>query len=283
MAQRGLIDSPGSPAVNSDVIDACLHRLRRSLQWRSDVDDILAEMEDHLQEAVSRLVDRGMDPGDAAAMALASFGEPDSVARSFARTPSGGIAVPTRLTRRAGAVAHAAAGMWILAAMLTPLATDFVVPWQQSYYLVWSASVVLAALATTVAVSGLLVRSAAGLRWAGPSLGLLILGTGAFIVGTWLWQLGAGLLALGALLALARARAAGLRLSTLDWLVVGPPVGAVAQIVVDRLDGGVMNAALAGVLGFGIAAVANAAALVRLGWWLRSETPADLDDAQIAA
>ena len=40
-----------------DLIDSYLGELRRSLRTRPDVDDVVAEVQDHLREAADRLQD----------------------------------------------------------------------------------------------------------------------------------------------------------------------------------------------------------------------------------
>ena len=272
MAEHGLTATTGA-----DAIGDCLRDLRRALRWRSDVDDLMAELEDHLRETAERLVDRGADPHAAPGLAVQRLGDRDRVARSFADNPSGRLAVPTRLTRAAGSVALLAAGLWVLAGLLSPLATDLFVPWSEDRYLLFSGAVVLAALATLIAVSGLLVRAGAGPRHAAAAVVVLATGVAAFFVATWLWQIGAALTAFGAMLALSRARAHRLRPPGLVGLVVGAPLSVVAYLL-DRFDTGPADGAVASLAGFLLVALAHVLALGRLGSWLRAETAVDVDE-----
>jgi hypothetical protein len=84
------------------------------------------------------------------------------------------------------------ADLWFCAAIASPIGTDFVEPWNPTYYAWWSGTVIFAALATTVALSGLLERAAARRILIGLAAGVLSLGVAGLGVGTWLWQLGIG-------------------------------------------------------------------------------------------
>lgn len=88
-----------------DLIDVYLDELRRHLRRRRDVDDVLAEVEDHLREVVTGHVGSGMDPRTAERHALGQFGSAELVSRAFAATMRGGIAMPTMVTRLAGLAA----------------------------------------------------------------------------------------------------------------------------------------------------------------------------------
>lgn len=68
---------------------------------------ILAEIDDHLSEATESLVERGISRADAEREAIQRFGDPELVAVTFAR--SRGMGMPTMTTRSSG-----------LAAMLLP-------------------------------------------------------------------------------------------------------------------------------------------------------------------
>ncbi len=91
--------------MDHDLIDGYLMELRRALRWRADLDDVCAEVEDHLRENAERLVATGVAPAEAQRRTLECFGDLGMVARSFAATPSGGLAVPTTFTRRSGRIA----------------------------------------------------------------------------------------------------------------------------------------------------------------------------------
>lgn len=99
------------------LIEAYLGELRDSVARLRDVDDIVDEANDHLLEAVDRLVAAGRSRADAEREALARFGSASLVARVFVKEQRKGAAVSTTLTRRAGLAAIAtpillAIGAW---------------------------------------------------------------------------------------------------------------------------------------------------------------------------
>jgi hypothetical protein len=61
---------------------------------------IEAELRDHLEQAVARMRDRGLDDREAEARAIEQLGSPRQVARAFAH--SKGVGVPTRFTKWSG-------------------------------------------------------------------------------------------------------------------------------------------------------------------------------------
>lgn len=78
----------GEAGPGTDLVDRYLDRLLMELRGRApQVRRILAEVEDHLRDAVEAGVAEGLSPVDAEARALARFGSPATVARRFARTP----------------------------------------------------------------------------------------------------------------------------------------------------------------------------------------------------
>jgi hypothetical protein len=98
--------------AGTDLIAGYLAELRRDLRRRRDVDDVVAEFEDHLREVVAWHVERGMDASMAQRHALGQFGTSTLVARAFAQQDHGrGIAMPTSTTRRSGL-------LWLLTALL---------------------------------------------------------------------------------------------------------------------------------------------------------------------
>jgi hypothetical protein len=93
------------------MIDDYLTDLRRRLRGVADVEDVLAEVDDHLQAAAADLVtSRHLDPDLAEQRAVSDYGSPAEVAVGFRRGARQGGAIPTRFTRLSG-----------LAAMATPL------------------------------------------------------------------------------------------------------------------------------------------------------------------
>ena len=84
------------------LIDGYVDTLRTRVRWRRDVDDLVAEVEDHLYSTVERFEARGTDSQLAQRKTLDRFGDPDLMADSFASTPRGVISVPTKFTKTAG-------------------------------------------------------------------------------------------------------------------------------------------------------------------------------------
>jgi hypothetical protein len=96
--------------ADDGVIAAYLRELRFSVAQLADADDIVAESEDHLLEAVERLVADGRSHAEAESEALARFGSAALISKVCLSEAKRGAAVPTTKTRLAG-----------LAAMLAPV------------------------------------------------------------------------------------------------------------------------------------------------------------------
>ncbi|MBI4882919.1 MAG: hypothetical protein HY826_02555 [Actinobacteria bacterium] len=96
------------------LIAAYLTELRYSTSKLPDLDDIVAEVEDHLLMTVAANIARGQTPAEAEAEALARFGSAELVARVFIEQEKRGGAVSTTLTRRAGFAAMLAPPMMLV-------------------------------------------------------------------------------------------------------------------------------------------------------------------------
>lgn len=271
-----------------DLIAGYLGVLGRSLRWRPDAEDLVAEAEDHLRETTYRLVLAGADPQAAQQHALDRFGEAAPVARSFAMTSSGGIAMPTETTRAAGTAGLVAAGMWVLVAVGGVLSTFFLVTSSLGAYLVWVAAALLAAAASALTLAGALLRSG-GLRgwWPGITLFVTVSAVALAGIASWAWPYWGGLLALAALLTVLRLRSGGLSAGSgpagLDWLLVAAwPVGIGVFSLLGTLRVGLPDEygdyPVAWVSGLSVGAALFAAGLVRLGRGLRTEWPAELPE-----
>jgi hypothetical protein len=264
------------------VIDAYVARLRASLRWRPDAEDLADEAEDHLRETAARLVREGLDPDEAAARAVARFGDSTEIAHAFATTPSGGTAMPTSVTRTCGTVGVAAALCWLLAALVPVFGLTERFTWSDlAVYLAFMALAALAAAMTTVVVTGLLVRSGGlgGVVAAAVLLGALA-ATVSILGVTWAWPIG-GLVFAATFAGLVwRLRSTHTRSAATDWLAVAAwPVGVVVFVALTRLEVGPLDEygdrPVAYAVGFATGALLFAAALLRLGTWARSEVPAD--------
>lgn len=164
------------------LINAYLLGLRRRLAWRPDVDEVMAELEDHLLSSIEQLIEGGTGIESAQQLALDRFGDANTVATTFAATSGGGLAMPTTFTRRAGVAALVAAGLWAVFAA-TWLIEDFTNPSQQSFggasralNLLAMVSLMAAGALTAVLVIGL-NRRHGGLGPLG-AIGLVFVGLG---------------------------------------------------------------------------------------------------------
>ena len=77
--------------ANYALIDGYLESMRSSIRWRRDLDDVIAEIDDHLISATERIEARGANRLDAQRRTLDQFGDPKVLAVAFASTPTGGI------------------------------------------------------------------------------------------------------------------------------------------------------------------------------------------------
>ncbi len=59
------------------LIDGYLDAFRTQVRWRRDVEDLVAEVGDHLYSTVERFEARGTDPRLAQRQTLDRFGDPD--------------------------------------------------------------------------------------------------------------------------------------------------------------------------------------------------------------
>jgi hypothetical protein len=273
-----------------DLIGDYRSALRRRLTGRSNVDDIVDEVEDHLRSAVEKLVRLGNDPDTAQRLTLERFGDPVLVAHAFATTASGGLSMPTRFTRTAGYVAIVAAVAWIAAGAFTVIGqTSLVTEFSELKYFAWASLILVAAIATLVAFLGLLRRAGTAGDWP-ARFATLILAAGVFtiVAFAWFWPAGAALLTLGSLLVVRRARAAALPLDAWSWLLVlAFPVGIGLFLGLWLLRTGPVdeygNYPLAFVSGTIVGAVLFAVALARVGRWLAREVPLDGVDGMVGA
>lgn len=269
--------------ADHDLIARHLAELRRSLRWHPDADGILDEAADHLHEAAERLRRGGADATTAQALAVARFGHGDEVARSFATTASGGLAMPTPLTRTTGTIGLLAAAGWLAAAAaLLVRGADALASWDLLTYLVVAGLTTVSAALSLLVLCGLLDRSG-GLRGA---LALATVGVGlvaAVALGalTWAWPLGGVALGVAAGLTVWRLRSTGTRSARLDWVAAAAwPVGVGVVALLSWMEMGPVDEYgdhwVASTAGFVTGAVLFAVALGRFGLWLRSEEPADL-------
>ena len=179
------------------LIDSYLETFRKSVEWRPDADDVVAEAADHLFVAVERGMAVGLDSTAAQRSSLHRFGEPRLVSGAFASTASGGVAVPTQFTKKAGLIGMIGAGLLLLFGVVSivqqvPLlerngmTPDEFLP---ALILTWVASIgAFAAIA--ILTWGLIERHGGALgNWG--KIGI-VLAIGAAVVMTSPWMIGVG-------------------------------------------------------------------------------------------
>jgi hypothetical protein len=281
--------------ANYALIDGYLDSLRTSVRWRRDLDDLVAELEDHLYSAVEHFVARGTEPELAQQRTLERFGDPDLLATAFASTPKGGLAVPTQFTKTTGIVALISAAAWLIALVgiwissLFPDATgvdpdQFVANGQT-----------IAFIGATGALFGagvLMVVTMVGLQQRHGGLGLLgIIGIGvtglgvitllaAWAFGLWVTVIGIGTLVFG--VAMLR-RDVAPRVWTVVW-GAGMAAGAVIWGLLRWFEVGIAdewgNFVIADAAGVLVGVIAMAIGLAGIGNWLRNEEPVDIEPAE---
>jgi hypothetical protein len=270
--------------ADSDLISGYVTALRTSLRSRPDADDLASEVDDHLRCAAVRLQAGGVDPLSAQREVLARFGDPTLVARSFATTASGGIAMPTRLTRTAGTFAMVAAVAW-LAVVPAALIGAGSAEWEVHYFTL-ALTALLASVCTTVALFGLLRRAGSAGVLAAVALTLMILGTLVLGVVTWAWIVGVGFVTIASVITVREMQRA--RVGTLlgrVLIVAAWPIGVAVAVTLEALRVGPIDyygdAYLGQLIGLATGAVLYAAGVFVSGRWLRSE--ASIDQADVMA
>jgi hypothetical protein len=264
------------------LIDGYLDTMRTEIRWRRDLDEIVSEMEDHLYSTVEGLLASGVESRAAQRATLDRFGEPDVLKAVYASTPTGGIAVPTKNTIRAGTLALASAALWFAAAAIIFFTTFRNDDEWQAAYLVFSIAVLAAGVLGLLAAIG--VSKRLGGLGATGMIGLVITGLGVvasiltWAVYFWMTLQGIGLLVLG--IAILRSGIAP-KWSTM-FVSSGFLVGIITWIVADAAGLGGLdewgNYQEAVWLSLIVGAVIVAIGMIGWGIWLRNEEPVDIDD-----
>ncbi len=270
------------------LIDGYLEAMRSRIRWRSDLDDLVAEMEDHLYSTTEGLCARGFDHVAAQRATLDRFGDPAVLQAAYASNHRGGIAMPTAFTQQAGRLALAAAGLWIVATVLVAISTWFDPDGWLPLYLAIAGTVTIAGTFGIVALVGLGNRlggfGAVGL------VGIVIAGLGVlasfvltWAVPFWMPMQGVGLL----LVALAARRST--EVPQLGLLAVGSAflLGTIGFAVGTMTEIGWRDQwgdyPVAWFAGAGIGMVVLALGLALVGRWLAGEEPADVGPNPITA
>lgn len=266
-----------------ELIEAYLVGLRRRLAWRPDLDDVLAEAEDHLLSAIERLIADGAADEPAQQEVLGRFGDSTTVAAAFAATSRGGLAMPTKFTKWSGVAAMIAAGMWITSAALW-LIDELLTPSDDALGNLKLATLISAAALTVVVVVGM-NRRHGGLGALG-TIGLALVGVGVAATLMYWFVMGWGvLLAAGMLLVALAVHSRGLA-PTAATAAFGAAwtVGVIAWSVLRILEVGTRDRwgdyPIVSPIAIAVGVVILAPGLIGLGRWLSSETPVDLDSPE---
>jgi hypothetical protein len=275
------------------MIDGYLDTMRTEIRWRRDLDDVVVEMEDHLYSTVEGMLATGLEPEAAQRETLERFGEPKLLAALYASSNSGGIAVPTRTTIRAGTLALAAAALWLVAVAVNWFDTVRDSGGDDSDWYVWY--IVWTALVGAAGVLGVFVMIALGKRHGGfgaaglialviTSLGVLFSIGVAWASPAWMAVIGIGYLITGI-----KVWIGGLAPKASTALFsMGMLLGVGAFIVADALKIGTPDSygdyPVSWIVGHAVGFGLTALGLIGLGLWLKNEQPADvMSDTPITA
>lgn len=278
------------------LIDGYLETVRVRSR-RHDVDDVLAELEDHLYSTVESLIVAGIDPGLAERQTLERFGDLDLMADSFASPIRGGPAVPTRFTKRAGTLSVVGALLWLITvgswwlAGLSP-------PWGEVeydslntvsgvLYAIGAASLLAAVLLTFVTVLAL-SRRHGGLGPAGQ-VGVVFCALAVIAAfAAWVFIGWGSLLLAGTILTAIALVKRGIapHLPTLAF-GVSMLAGGITAVLLRAVDGSLSSGWVGlwgdqwipDLIGITVAAVLIGIGHLGIGTWLRSEVPVDADIA----
>ena len=268
-----------------DLIGAYVSHFRDSLAWRSDIDDLSSEVEDHLRCAAQNLEKRGDDPASAQRAVLARFGDANVVAVAFATSSSGGIAMPTRFTHTSGTFAFISAAFWLVAVPLVLLVNTDTTADASPRYVALSLVLFVASGCTAVTLLGLLRRSGAGSgAFTTVVTGLAVLATAILGIVVWLWVIAVALLAIAATATVIRLRGTGVAVGRGGLLLSAAwPVGVAVALISEPLRLGPVDSYgdhyLGQLVGFSVGAILFAAGLAITGRWLRSEEIVDVPEA----
>lgn len=272
--------------ADSDLIAGYVTALRTSLRSHPDVDDLVSEVDDHLRCAAIRLQARGIDPVTAHRDVLARFGDATLVANAFATTDSGGTAMPTRLTRTAGAFALVASIAWVAVAPAALIGADS--PSWEVHYFTLALTAFAASTCTTVALFGMLRRAGSAGLIAAVAMTLAILGTLLLGIVTWAWLLGVGFLTIASALAVREMHRARIGTTLGSVLLVAAwPIGVAMAIALEQIQvvpiDSYGDVYLGQLIGLATGGILYAAGLFTCGRWLRGEAAVDESDAMATA
>jgi hypothetical protein len=277
------------------LIDGYLESVRSSIRWCRDLDDVIAEIEDHLLSATERFEARGTERMAAQQRTLDQFGDPKVLAVAFASTPTGGITVPTTFTNSAGLFGIVSSVLWIIGLIAIAISaglpdatgvdpTQFVANGQTLFFMLGSMSLLVAGALMIVAMIGVYRRHGSLGILGVAGLGITGLGVATLLV-AWAFALWMTLVGLGVLvfaIALLR-RDLAPRFSTVLW-GGGMALGAFTWYVLRWMEVGEPDQwgdyPLAVAFALPIGVVIMAIGLAGIGRWLRGEQPVDLASSE---
>ena len=271
------------------LIDAYIHGLRRRLLWCPDVDDLIAEAEDHLVSAMERLKADDADDISIQQAVLGQFGDSTTVATAFAATSTGGLAMPTRFTRRAGVAAIVAAVLWTAFAAMWLIDEIFDLSDRANQITSFGGlfSLIGATALTVVVVVGL-NRRHGGLGPLG-TIGLILIGFSVVAALLFWFVMGWGLLlAIGMLLVAVAVNARRLAPTAataafgVAWLV-GVSTWSVLRLMEIGTRDRWGDYPLVSPIAITVGVVILVPGLIGLGLWLSKEVPADVDSPESLA
>lgn len=270
------------------LIDGYLATMRSRIRWRADLDDLVAEMEDHLYSTTEGMCARGFDGLDAQRATLERFGDPDLVQTAYASTQRGGLAMPTAFTNQAGKLAIAAAGAWLVAVAIVAVSTWFDPDGWLPLYLAAVAAVSLGGGFGLVAIIG--VSNRIGGTGVIGLTGLIIVGVGvvASFVVTWAIPLWMALEGAGMLLFAFAARRSN-EVPPLGLIAVGSAflLGTITFTLANMAEIGWRDQwgdhPVAWFSGAAVGAIVMALGLFVIGRWLVGEEPVEVDAPPLAA
>ncbi|MCH7584287.1 MAG: hypothetical protein IH941_03900 [Acidobacteria bacterium] len=174
------------------LIDQYLGELAREVRWIRNAEDIIEEVADHLLEAAAAFTHRGLDRIAAQKRALTEFGDPTLVGRAFASSTTGGIAVPTNFTKRAGVALIASGFFWLTALVLiySSEIADRTRPWEGLplvLYLIGVAALMTAGVLLAMGILGINRRHGGALGVAGRIVMWIAVVTAVTAFGSWFW------------------------------------------------------------------------------------------------
>jgi hypothetical protein len=270
-----------------DLIDRYLTELRKSMSSRNDIEDVVAEVEDHLREATGRLNALDRPKSEAQRLTIERFGDSSLVAKAFAADSAGGIVMPSVITRTSGAVALVTAALWCLVATLNWWASGLSVPFTEDRWMVVMWVVFAALLGTVLVAVGMVIRM--GRRDLVPLVAVAgVLGAVGFTATAWMWPIWGLFISAGFLLVLLRWRGSmgGVRLP--DWAMVAAwPAGLGTVVGLSVLEAGPIDEygdhPVAVVVGLAVVAALMTVGLVSVGSRLIGEKSARAPRAVVHA